>query len=54
MLQGGDLSAYLVRPRPGSDVASVAVVSSTSLPGFQAAYERLPLRRFSRRVRLQC
>ncbi len=35
--EGGDLAAYFVRPRPGSDVASVGVVAWTGQAGWIAA-----------------
>ncbi len=35
--EGGDLAAYFVRPRPGSDVASVGVVAWTGDAGWVAA-----------------
>lgn len=35
--EGGDLAAYFVRPRPGSDVASVGVVAWTGRAGWVAA-----------------
>jgi dienelactone hydrolase len=35
--EGPDLAAYFVRPRPGSDVASVGVVAWTGRPGWIAA-----------------
>ncbi len=35
--QGDDLAAYFVRPRPGSDVASVGVVAWTGRAGWVAA-----------------
>jgi dienelactone hydrolase len=37
LYEGSDLAAYFVRPRPGSDVASVGVVAWTGRPGWVAA-----------------
>ena len=38
---GADLACLFVRPRPGSDKASVGVVAGTGLPGMQLT-ERMP------------
>jgi dienelactone hydrolase len=40
-IEGDDLACLFVRPRPGSDYASVGVVAGTGLPGMRLA-ERLP------------
>jgi hypothetical protein len=40
-LAGGDLAALFIRPRPGSDVASVAAVSGTGIAGMRLT-DRLP------------
>ena len=40
-VQGDDLAILFVRPRPGSDTASVGVVAGTGLPGMRLT-ERLP------------
>jgi dienelactone hydrolase len=40
-IDGHDLAAYFVRPKPGSNVASVGVVSGTGLPGMRLA-DRAP------------
>jgi hypothetical protein len=39
---GDDLLCYFLRPRPGSDIACVAAISATGLPGARAS-DRLPL-----------
>ena len=38
---GDDLSCLMIRPRPGSDVASVGVVAGTGIVGMRAT-DRLP------------
>jgi hypothetical protein len=35
--EGGDLGCYFIRPRPGSDMASVGVVAGTGVEGMKAA-----------------
>jgi dienelactone hydrolase len=40
-MRGGDLACLFCRPRPGSDIAMVAAVSGTGLPGFRVT-ERVP------------
>jgi hypothetical protein len=40
-VRGDDLACLFCRPRPGSNVAMVAVVSGTGLPGFRVT-ERVP------------
>jgi pimeloyl-ACP methyl ester carboxylesterase len=41
-LEGDDLACLFIRPRPGSDIASVAVVGGTGLPGMRLT-DRLPI-----------
>ncbi len=40
-LKGDDLACLFIRPKPGSDVASVGVVSGTGLPGMRLC-DRMP------------
>lgn len=37
-MRGDDLAAYFIRPRPGSEVASVVVVAGTGLAGMRSTY----------------
>jgi len=39
--EGGDLACLFIRPRPGSDVASVGVVSGSGLAGLRLT-DRVP------------
>jgi len=36
VLEGNDIGCYFIRPRPGSDVASVGVVAGTGLAGMKS------------------
>ena len=40
-IQGDNLSCFFVRPKPNSDIASVAVVSGTGIVGMRSTYNRL-------------
>lgn len=37
-LEGEDLGCLFIRPRPGSDIASISVVAGTGMPGLTTAY----------------